>query len=396
MKVARILAIAVAVTGLASVAGANAASSVLSFVEVEFDNTGLRGASDITISPDGLHVYATGAHDDAVSVFSRGGGGRLSYVEMEKDGEGTVDGLDFASFVVVSPDGGHVYVAGSDDNAIATFRRDEATGALSFIDLRRDGVAGMDGLWGARCIAISPDGRHVYVAGYHDDGVAFFSRIPATGNLNFSGRVKDSDWYVDGLDGTSYVTVSPDGTNVYAVGHNDNAVVVFGRDADNGAPTFLELVQDGVDGVDGLWGAQGVTVSPDGRHVYATGFFDRAVAVFSRAPTTGRLTFVEMEQHADILDGAQSLAVSPDGRYVYVTGYVDDAVTVFGRDADSGALTYVETHRDGNGEVDGLDGTSSVAVSSDGRNVYATGFNDNAVAVFSVQSEVYLPLIIKD
>jgi 6-phosphogluconolactonase (cycloisomerase 2 family) len=317
-------------------------------------------------------------------------------VETEKDGVGDVDGLDYASFAVVSPDGLHVYVAGFDDSAIAGFRRDETTGALSFTDLRRDGDGGIDGLWGARCIAISPDGRHVYVAGYHDDGVAIFNRIPATGNLNFSGRVKDSDWYVDGLDGATYVAISPDGTNVYAAGHNDNAVVVFGRDASNGALTFLEMVQDGVDGVDGLWGAQGVTVSPDGRHVYATGFFDRAVAVFSRAPTTGRLTFVEVEQHVDILDGAQSLAVSPDGRYVYVTGYVDDAMTVFGRDAGSGALTYLETHRDGNGEVDGLDGTSAVAVSSDGRNVYVTGFNDNAVAVFSGQSGVYLPLIIKN
>ena len=81
MKVARILAIAVILAGLVSVPGANAAPSVLSFVEAEFDNTGLWGASAVAISPDGLHVYATGAHGDAVSVFSRGGGGRLSYVE---------------------------------------------------------------------------------------------------------------------------------------------------------------------------------------------------------------------------------------------------------------------------------------------------------------------------
>ena len=166
---------------------------------------------------------------------------------------------------------------------MAGFRRDVATGALSFIDLERDGVGGLDGLWGARCVVISPDGRHAYATGYHDDAVVIFSRSPATGTLNFSGRAKDDEGGVNGLDGATYLALSPDGATVYVAGHNDNTVVVFRRNAVNGALTFVEMVQDGVDGVDGLWGARGVTVSPDGRHVYATGYFDRAVAVFGQA-----------------------------------------------------------------------------------------------------------------
>ena len=43
---------------------------------------------------------------------------------------------------------------------------------------------------------------------------------------------------------------------------------------------------DGVGGVDGLWGAHSVTVSPDGSHLYAAGQLDNAVAVFSRNSTT--------------------------------------------------------------------------------------------------------------
>ena len=55
--------------------------------------------------------------------------------------------------------------------------------------------------------------------------------------------------------------------------------------------------------------------SPDGAFVYVTGFADDDVAVFSRNPSTGKLTFVEKETN---LGGAQGrpagLGAEPGGR----------------------------------------------------------------------------------
>ena len=87
---------------------------------------------------------------------------------------------------------------------------------------------------------------------------------------------------VDGLDGAYSVTVSPDGKHVYAAGRADNAVAVFSRNSSTGALTYVEMQKDGLNGVDGLNGAYSVAVSPDGKHVYATGHRENAVAVFSR------------------------------------------------------------------------------------------------------------------
>ena len=42
------------------------------------------------------------------------------------------------------------------------------------------------------------------------------------------------------------------------------------------------MQKDGVNGVDGLYGAHSVTVSADGKHVYGAGIGEDAVAVFSR------------------------------------------------------------------------------------------------------------------
>jgi uncharacterized repeat protein (TIGR01451 family) len=110
-------------------------------------------------------------------------------------------------------------------------------------------------------------------------------------------------------------------------------VAVFSRSSTTGALTFMEVQKDGVGGVDGLFAAASVAVSPDGKHVYTASIGDDAVAVFSRNSTTGALTFVEAHQDGvagvDGLDGASSLAASPDGKHLYATGQIDDAVAVF-------------------------------------------------------------------
>ena len=49
-----------------------------------------------------------------------------------------------------------------------------------------------------------------------------------------------------------------------------------------GMPVYLGMEENGVDGVDGLSGVRVVTVSPDGLHIYAAGYWDEAVVAFGR------------------------------------------------------------------------------------------------------------------
>jgi DNA-binding beta-propeller fold protein YncE len=86
-----------------------------------------------------------------------------------------VNGLAGAQSVVVSPDDKHVYVAGGEDNAVAVFRRG-AEGRLTFVEFKKDGQGGVDGLHGAETVTLSPDGKFLYVAADIDDAVAVFAR----------------------------------------------------------------------------------------------------------------------------------------------------------------------------------------------------------------------------
>ena len=200
--------------------------------------------------------------------------GQLTFVQVLKDGVSGVDGLTRANSVAVSPDGSHVYATGFSDNALAVFRRDVATGQLTFVQVLKDGISGVDGLNGANSVTVSPDGSYVYATGYSDNALTVFHRDVATGQLTFVQVLKDGVSGVDGLYGANSVTVSPDGRQVYATGYYDQALAVFLRDVATGQLTFVQVLKDGVSGVDGLYRANSVTVSPDGSQVYATGLGD--------------------------------------------------------------------------------------------------------------------------
>jgi len=361
----------------------------LSFLELHQDGFGgvnwLSGAEGVAVSPDGRNVYAIGSEDDALTVFARNSStGELSFVEFHLDGAGGVNlGLDGAIGVAVSPDGRSVYTTGQVDNALTVFARDVSTGELSFVELFRDGTGGVDGLGGAISVAVSPDGRNVHATGGYDDALAVFARNSSTGELSFVEFHQDGVGGIDGLRGAAVVAVSLDGRSVYATGNSDNALVVFARDSSTGELSFVEFHQNGSGGVEGLLGAAGVAVSPDGRSVYATGSDVSTLAVFARDPSTGELSFVEFQQDGvggvDGLEGALFVTVSPDGRSIYATGYYDNALAVFA----TPILSYVEHHQDGVAGVNGLNGASELVVSPDGRHVYVPGSYDNAVVAFS-------------
>ncbi len=361
---------------------------------------GLAGASAVALSPDGLNLYATGAADNAVTVFRRDlRNGSLAYLDVRRDGEttydascvptGAIDGLHGAAGVAVSPDGKHVYVTGELDDAIAVFSRSSTTGGLTFAQFLRDGVGAVNGLGNVRGVAISPDGAHVYTAAKSDNGVGIFARSASTGHLTYLGIRVDGTSQppltLDGLAGASAVAVSPDGAHVYVAGETDDGVAVFSRNASTGLLTFVEAKKDGVGGVNGLDGARAIAISDDGRHVYVAGSVDGAVAVFARNASTGALTFVEAVvdgvDGADGLAGASGVTVTPDDEHVYVASAGDSAVAVLARDAATGRLTPLPAAFDGALGIDGLAGARALAASPDGEQLYVAGAGENALAL---------------
>ncbi|MCB8943193.1 MAG: beta-propeller fold lactonase family protein [Ardenticatenaceae bacterium] len=355
--------------------------------------TGVTGAYAIATSPDGQHVYATAG--DELKQYERTADGTLSpLITNGVPGYGSLIGL------AASPDGQHVYVTSFSGDALITYERDETTGLLTFVELLEEGGTSsgcspcliIDGLDGAAGVAVSGDGQHVYVVSTQDDALARFDRDDATGQLLFRGSLKEGEAGVTGLNGPRDIAISPDGAHLYVTSYwgptgTGGTVAVFERHPLTGALTFVTSYADGQTGFTHLDGAAGVAVSPDGGQVYVAAQGDDAITVFQRDSFAGTLLPLQTEEDGtriNGLDGASDVQVSPDGKYVYVTAFADNGLCVFERLVTDGRLLYAETYLDGSNGGNLLAGPRRLAVSPDNRDVYVTANLDNALGLLQM------------
>lgn len=328
------------------------------------DSLAFTSGSETMLLAGGDRTVAVRAYDaDAIS-------GDLAWVSV---GAAAAFGTNVEA-AAVSPDGEHVYTTGRRWNSLAVFDRDPVDGMVTFVEAELDGFFGVDGLQVGAGIAISPDGAHVYVAAREDDAVSFFSRDAGTGAVTFLGLVRDGEAGVDGLDGASGIAISPDGHHAYVAGSDDDALAIFARDGVTGALTLLDALSDGVGGVDGLAGATDVVLSPDGLHVYVSGPGDAAIAVFSRDAATGLLTSVEVEgERAGDFPGR--LLLTPAGDHLYVSTFSVSQnlvlVAQYTRDILTGELSFAQLYVDEFEGIRGLGGRGRMVVNPDGESVYA-------------------------
>jgi len=378
----------------------------------------------VVVSPDGTRVYVAASDSDALVVYSRDRvTGDLTFIEslanMGMDTFGnTITGLDGASKVIVSADGRNVYVASELDQTIAFFVRQDGGNQLSFISST---ILDVDGnpvnIASPSDMALIPNGSVLVVSSETGNRINFFD-VGSTGDLVFQGSLQDGGQdsgmtTIDGLAGASSIAMSPDGRHIYVTGSNDNAIAIFSAPSEQSdmsgfaLPLFFKKLANGdldtsLNVVSGLAGASSVEVSPDGLHVYVTGETDNSLTVFSRAQDTGDLTFVESLTHNGLdsfgntvenLLAPAAVSVSPKGTTVYVAASGSNAVTLFNRDTSlgttsSGSLTFLETLSSGDTDgagttVVGLNGVSSIFASVDGQHVYAAGTGDDAVVRFN-------------
>jgi DNA-binding beta-propeller fold protein YncE len=395
------------------------------------ENNGLLGAHAVVASPDGKSVYVTGLYEDTVSIFSRNPAtGALTPAGCISDADPDVfadsgcadfaEGLNEPFGIAIAPSGLDVYVASRADQAVAHLTRDPVTGDLGeggcvayTGDSAGCGGTTQPGLDSPRDLVVDPDGASVYVADSFSSGaVSRLVRNPSTGEISASGSCigytasnPGCGATLDGLFQPYSIAISPDGDSIYTASRDGNAVVGLTAPGFGSLGCFVDsdTPATGCTSVQGLAGARGVAVSPDGKSVYSNSA-NGAVVQFDRH-VGGALSpagcVQDTEQSLGCAKTAQGLgqgaeiAVSPDNASVYAVGD-DDSIVELDRNTSTGALTPSGCFADlgtANGctETDGLSTSRGVAVSPDGRSVYATSTGDNDVVRFDRDTGVVTP-----
>jgi DNA-binding beta-propeller fold protein YncE len=315
-------------------------------------------------------------------------------------------------------------------SAIAVFARNKTSGALSQLEgqagcISEDGTGGACtdafSVFGSSSVAVSKDGKHVYVASRISHAVAVFARNKSTGALTqlpgTQGCISEGGsgglcTEGRGLNDVVALATSQDGKHVYVASKAQSTIAVLTRNRTTGAltqtPGFAGCVVEGgsvgpCDIGNGIIAPVALVVSPDGGQVYVASEVSDAVATFSRDDVTGGLTQAtppdgcigEDDNEGACIDGdalrqPSSVAIGRDGKHVYVGARDSDAVAVFARDRTTGALTQLPSP-DGCissedteglcGEGRALDAPRSVVVSPDGRQVYVASQGSDGVSI---------------
>lgn len=183
----------------------------------------------LAVSPDSQRLY--------VSAESTNASGREDMVTLALDAvtgerlwvhryDGPSSALDTPYGIAVSPDGQRLYVAGNSNGNVteavdfATLAYDTSDGRVAWVARHNSGPLGYDL---ARALALSPDGRHVYVAGMS------FSSAPGPPwqdmvTVAYGSATGDREWVArydgpgNGTDVAMALALSPDGQRAYVAG----------------------------------------------------------------------------------------------------------------------------------------------------------------------------------
>jgi len=281
---------------------------------------GLFGVTGLAASSDGRNVYAvsTGVDSPGDSILAlnrrdgtldalRGPGGCVQSPGPARCAR-QAPGLRGPRAVIVTSDGRYVYVASALSSSVTAFARDRRTGRLRALTGRGgcvvDGVSReppesacvstAGGLGSARALALSPDGRELYVTSFDPGAITELTRDPVSGRLG----------------------------------------------ARPGSRSCLQALADATCRTEApaLRGATGLALSRGGAFLYVTALGSNELVTLARDRRHGDLSVVRTPTLSDaVVNGPGAVALSPDGGYLYLASPFDDEVQALAVPSAQGA-----------------------------------------------------------
>jgi 6-phosphogluconolactonase len=274
----------------------------------------------IVVSPDGSYVYVANSGSNNVSQYSRD----TTTGQLTPLSPATVPAGGRPIGIAISPDGNSVYAADSTTNELSQYSRDTTTGQLTALSPEATVTAGEN----VHGILVSPDGKNVYATNWGEGTVSQYSRTetgPETGQLT----ALSPEAVPAGNNHPHDLAISPDGKSVYVA--DDASPGTVSQLTRTGSGTSGTLMAMSTPTVAAGEATEGVVVSPDGKNVYATNEVTNNISQYSRNAGTGELTALSLAPTIGAGSKPEGIAVSPEGNSVYATNFGSGTVSQYAR-----------------------------------------------------------------
>ena len=291
--------------------------------------------------------------------------------------------------------------AAESDSAEVKFRAKRALEKVRALSSRLRLVESVyhNNMTGMVSTTVSRDGKFLYAAGYRANAFTVFIRDTKTGTLKHLQTISDRNT----MQGSVCLRLSPDGKYAAGTGFRSKSVLLFKRDLVTGKLGMLEVVQGNLGNQDRLEWPIECSFSPDSNFLYVVdpkgpgrGGGTGSVVCF-RITKQHRLELVEVNNGKDnCFTGSRGLVMHPHGKTLYVPSSSRGLLTVLDRDPKTGKMNIRQILKDGENNIQSLNGVYYVACSSDGKFVYSCSGRfqgDQAVSVFKVAEDGSLSLV---
>jgi 6-phosphogluconolactonase (cycloisomerase 2 family) len=218
-------------------------------------------------------------------------------------------------------------------------------------------------------IAVTPDGRRVYVANFTNAGGVSGYTVGPEGGLS---AIPGSPFLARA--GAWGLAIAPDGQHLYVADDGGNCISAYAIGSDG---SLVELP-----GSPFTAGSEptNLAITPDGRYLYATNQGSSDVSAFS-IDAEGALSAVSGSPFP-AGESPRAVSLTPDGRYLYVVDESGEQITAFSIAAE-GALTPLA-----GSPFPSTDDQLGIAVAPDGRALYTTSSaGEEPVSAFSIAQD---------
>lgn len=197
--------------------------------------------------------------------------------------------------------------------------------------------------------------------------------VAGGGLLEWVGTTTSED-----LGGVVDLTISADGRFLYAAAFHGSTLSVYRRDGGSGQLHPVQCLRKG----EGMNGVISIRLSPDQRYAVTAAMRSEAVALFQRNPGTGELELLHVARRREGFPGltfAVRAAFAPDGTHVYaLSGGTEGGVTAL-RLTPEGRLEWLQALADPSTRG----GSRALSLLPDGRTIVAVNYRSHMLTVLA-------------
>ncbi len=299
------------------------------------------GAGFLVLHPNGRHLYSTGADQEFDGTKS----GMVHAFEIPESGGPLTDlgsvasGGSLACHVSLAESGKSLLVANylGGSCAVIPLKQDGSLSPASFIQ-KHTGSSVHPKRQTApftHSIHTDPAGQYVLVADLGIDKILTYRFDEAAGTLAAGDPAFIA---TEAGGGPRHFTFHPSGKFVYANLELTNKVVAYRYDAAKGSLSEIQSIKTLPDGFEGESTTSEILTTPDGRFLYVANRGHNSLSIFSVDSESGKLTLVGHEPTRGEIP--RNFYIEPTGTFLIATNARPGNAVVFRINPQDGKLTF--------------------------------------------------------